>query len=87
MTAFGFNAPAARAPQAILLAVPPVSRQRLGPELVCQILRETRELAQARTARVEDLGTYQALVPAMWLQGSGLERVRLEPYPITRDLR
>ncbi len=81
-TAFGFNAPAARAPQAILLAVPPVPRQRIDEELLVQIVVETRELAQARTAHLEDLGELQSLAPTIWLQSSGPSRVRLEPYPL-----
>lgn len=80
--AFGFNAPAARAPQAILLAVPPAPRQRLDPGLVQQIVAETRQLAHARTARIEDLGAFQSLTPTMWLQSSGKSRVHLEPYPL-----
>lgn len=80
--AFGFNAPAARAPQAILLAVPPRPRQRIDEAMVLQILIETRELAQARTARLEDLGDLQALAPTIWLQSSGPSRIRLEPYPL-----
>ena len=82
MAAFGFNAPAARAPQAILLAVPPQLRQRLEDDLVQHIVAETRELAHARTAHVEDLGDLQALTPTMWLQSSGPQRIRLEPYPL-----
>jgi hypothetical protein len=80
--AFGFNAPAARAPQAILLAVPPKPRQRLDNALVQQIVAETRQLAHARTARMEDLGEFQPLTPTMWLQSSGPTRVHLEPYPL-----
>lgn len=82
MTAFGFNAPSARAPQAILLAVPPKPRQRLYDDLLLQIVEETRELAHARTARIEDLGGLQALTPTMWLQSSGPTRVRLESWPL-----
>ena len=80
--AFGFNAPAARAPQAILLAVPPKPRQRLDSRLVQQIVAETRQLAHARTARMEDLGAFQSLTPTMWLQSSDPTRVHLEPYPL-----
>jgi hypothetical protein len=82
MTAFGFNAPAARAPQAILLAVPPQLRLRLDDELVRQIVAETRELAHARSAHVENLEALQALTPTMWLEASGTHAVRLEPYPL-----
>jgi hypothetical protein len=80
--AFGFNAPASRAPQAILLAVSPKPRQRLDDVLVQQIVAETRQLAQARTARMEDLGDFQSLTPTMWLLTSGSTRAYLEPYPL-----
>ena len=82
MAAFGFNAPAARAPQAILLAVPPQVRQRLDEDLLQQTLLETRELAQARTAHVEDLAELQVLTPTSWLPASGAAAVRLEPRPL-----
>jgi hypothetical protein len=82
VTAFGFNAPAARPPQAILLAVPPKERQRLDDDLVQRMLAETRELAHARTVRVEDLGALQALTPTAWMTVSGNDAVRLEPYPL-----
>jgi hypothetical protein len=82
MTAFGFNAPAARAPQAILLAVPPRLRQRLDEDLVRRIVDETRELAHARTAHLEDLEALQALAPTIWLESSGMHGIRLDPYPL-----
>jgi hypothetical protein len=82
VTAFGFNAPAARAPQAILLAAPPREQQRLDSDLLVQIVEETRELAHARTARIEDLGELQALAPSMWLRSSPPARIRLEPWPL-----
>jgi len=82
MTAFGFNAPSARAPQAILLAVPPKPRQRLSSDLLVQIIEETQELAHARTAPIEDLGNLQAMTPTMWLQSSGPVRIRLEAWPL-----
>ncbi len=82
MTAFGFNAPAARAPQAILLAVPPRPRQRLDEEVLLQICIETRRLAHARLAHAEDLGAFQALTPTMLLQVNGPVRAWLEPWPL-----
>jgi len=86
MTAFGFNAPAARAPQAILLAVPPASRRRLDAETLRQIVAETRTLAHARTVRLEDIEPVelnQAQAPSMWLGADGPLRIRLRPYPLT----
>jgi hypothetical protein len=77
--AFGFNAPASRPAQAILLAVPGVPRTRLDEASVLQIVSETRSLAHARAARLEDLGPFQMLMPSPWLRGSGFDRVRLDP--------
>ncbi|MCE7980207.1 MAG: hypothetical protein DYG89_03375 [Caldilinea sp. CFX5] len=80
--AIGFNAPSARAPQAILLAVPPQPGQRLDAALVQQIVEKTRQLAHARMARMEDLGAWQALTPTLWLPTAGPRRAYLEPYPL-----
>jgi hypothetical protein len=82
MSAFGFNAPSARAQQAILLAVPPKQRQRLDADIIFKIIEETRELARARMARVEDVGELQALLPTMWLKLTGPARVRLKSGPL-----
>jgi hypothetical protein len=64
---FGFSAPVARPPQAILLAVPPDLGAGFGVQLdtagLIQILEETRELAHARAVDAEALGTYLAAVP------------------------
>ena len=75
--AFGFNAPAARAPQAILLAVPPRSDRRLEDEDVLQILKETHQLVHVRAALPDDV-TAQPLAPTMWFQAAGPLRVRLD---------
>ena len=53
---FGFNAPKSRAPQAILLAVPPDPAQRLDNGGLLDVVLETRELAHARAARPTDWG-------------------------------
>ena len=76
--AFGFNAPAARAPQAILLAVPPKADRRLDDDELVQILIETRRLAHVRAARVED-GATNPIAPTAWFQAAGPLRVRLDP--------
>lgn len=80
---FGFNAPAARPPQAILLAVPPDLTAGPGAALdtvgLIQILEETRELAHARAANAEQLGTYLAAVPTTMFGGTGRTSVRLDP--------
>jgi hypothetical protein len=69
--AFGFNAPASKPPQAILLAAPPVADKPLDPETLRDIVIETRELAHARAATLEQLGEFQALVPLSALPGTG----------------
>jgi hypothetical protein len=82
VTAFGFNAPASRPPQAILLAVPPRPRQLLDDAVILEIVKETRSLALARAAHVEDLGDLQAIVPTSWLLSNSPLRVRLERWPL-----
>jgi hypothetical protein len=54
--AFGFNAPASRAPQAVLLAIPPVDDEPLDNGLLAEIVVEARNLAHARMARSVDVG-------------------------------
>lgn len=46
--AFGFNAPKSRAPQAVLVAVPPDLSRRLDNAGLLDVVLETRELAHAR---------------------------------------
>jgi hypothetical protein len=61
--AVGFNAPAARAPQAILLAVPPAVDRDLDGEALARIVNETRELARARMAGPRGLDDFAAGLP------------------------
>lgn len=49
--AFGFNAPKSRAPQAVLVAVPPDVTKRLDNAQLLEVVLETRELVQARAPR------------------------------------
>jgi hypothetical protein len=75
--AFGFNAPAARAPQVILLAVPPVVREPLTTETLVGILADTRQLTRARMATPDDLGQLAAALPLMMLPATGVTAVNL----------
>lgn len=78
--AFGFNAPAARAPQAILLAVPPNLEKPMDEQTVLNIVAETRLLARARMARPSDLERgLTGMLPASLLPASGAIAVSLEP--------
>lgn len=60
--AFGFNAPAARAPHLVLLAVPPDPATRLDEEQLHTMLVQTRELMIARTATPADLGEFDHIL-------------------------
>lgn len=51
VAAFGFNAPKSRAPQAVLVAVPPDLSTRLDTTGLVDVVLETRELAYARSPR------------------------------------
>ena len=78
--AFGFDAPAARAPQAILLAVPPDLETGLDAETVRDVVAETRELAHARMARPEDLPAgLRDLLPTVIVPATGRTRIPLSP--------
>jgi hypothetical protein len=77
--AFGFDAPAARAQQAILLAVPPVTTHPLDAQTLIEILAETRELAHARMARPVDLdGEFWGIGPTALLPATGAAATPLE---------
>ncbi len=74
--AFGFNAPAARPQQTILIAVPPQTGIRLTDDLLLQTLIETRELAHARAARFD--GGLNGFVPSTVFEGTPSTGVRLD---------
>lgn len=69
--AFGFNAPAARAPQAILIAVPPVETQQLTTQALVDIVAEARDLTRVRAARPPDLDALSGGLPSAFLPASG----------------
>lgn len=76
---FGFDAPAARAQQAILLAVPPDLEAALDDETLRDIVAETRTLAHARMARPDDLGeALRGLLPSVLLPADGPTGVPIE---------
>jgi hypothetical protein len=67
--ALAFNAPGARAPQAILLAAPPEEDRPLDTEAIAGLIAETRLLAHGRMATLQDLSAdwAGALPLAAWL--------------------
>jgi hypothetical protein len=54
--AFPHDAPTARAPQAVLLAVPPVVDEELSPDVLVDVISEVRALARARMVDPAGLG-------------------------------
>lgn len=77
--AFGFNAPSSRAPQAILLAVPPDEARSLDTETLAHIVLEARETAHARMATPDDLAEYAALFPFAMLPAQQPTGVDMRP--------
>lgn len=66
--AFGFNAPKARAPQAVLLAVPPDLAVPLTDVALLGTVLEVRELTRARAARPTDRGGLPWATPSPTVQ-------------------
>lgn len=77
--AFGFDAPAARAPQAILLAVPALLGAELDTDGCVSMLDETRALLRARMAPPGADPDLAPLLPSVLLPASGPSAVHLEP--------
>ncbi|MFG2076337.1 hypothetical protein [Nonomuraea maritima] len=69
--AFGFDAPRARAPQAMLLAVPSDERVPLTADELPGIVLATRELARARMAQPDQLGAWSLAVPTSMILTAG----------------
>jgi hypothetical protein len=69
--AFGFNGPKSRAPQAILLAVPPDASQRLTTAGLVSVVLETRTLAHARVGGPLEVSGLPIATPGPLLQGDG----------------
>jgi hypothetical protein len=76
--AFGFNAPGARAPQAILLVAPPTPDADVDLETVRQVVGETRDLAHVRALRGRDLGPLGVLAPSAYLPADARHGVVLD---------
>jgi hypothetical protein len=62
-TSFGFDAPRSRAPQALLLAIPPNEAVALTAEALPAIVLSAREQARARMAQPDQLADWSLAVP------------------------
>jgi hypothetical protein len=69
--AFGFDAPRARAAQAILLAVPPDEQVALSADALPGIVLSTRAQAHARMAQPDQLGAWSLAVPTSMILAGG----------------
>ena len=79
--AFGFDAPRARAPQAILLAVPPDERTPLTALALPSLVLSTRQLARARMAQPDQLGAWSLAVPTSMVLAAGPAGSDLQDRP------
>lgn len=80
--AFGFNAPGARPPQALLLGVPPSPDGVLADGDLAAMVLEARRLARVRMARSTELGHLAPVLPTMAFpaaQPAGADLRRSEP--------
>lgn len=77
--AFHFDAPGARAQQAILVAVPPDLATTLDTAGLIDILGETRELTRARAAQPAGIDAFAAGLPLTLFPAGGSTGVELDP--------
>ncbi len=75
--AFSHDLPSARAPQAVVLAVPPVVDEDLTPAVLVDIVAEVRALARARMANAAELGAAARSLHLAALPASGRVGVEL----------
>ncbi|MEU8678661.1 hypothetical protein [Streptomyces sp. NPDC048560] len=66
--AFHYNQPDARAPQALLLALPPDPQRGWRTQDVHAVVEETFALARLRGMDLDDLYALQGLLPVQWLR-------------------
>lgn len=64
---FGFDAPAARPPQSILIAVPPVPGQGWTMASLAEVVGETLDLAKIRMVDLSSVAWAGRLIPAIYL--------------------
>jgi hypothetical protein len=75
--AFSHDLPPARAPQAVVLAVPPAVDADLTPDVLVDIVAEVRALTRARMADAAQMGAATGALHLAALPASGRAGVRL----------
>jgi hypothetical protein len=76
---FHYNQPDARAPHAILIAVPPDPSKPWTAEMLLHVLRETFDLARIRSVEHRDLPRRTPIVPMTYVLHSGLWPQEMDP--------
>lgn len=80
--AFHVDAPTSRAPQAILIGVPPVMSAPPGSSTLIQIVADARALARVRAVTASDLDGLSAALPLTWVPITGTTGIlHIEPVP------
>ncbi|MET0765450.1 MAG: hypothetical protein ABWY29_11330 [Blastococcus sp.] len=69
--AFHYDRPDAKAPQSVLIAVPPDLDRGWTADILLQVVRETSELAKLRAIEVGDLPLLDDLLPAIRISPEG----------------
>ncbi len=87
--AFSFRTPGARAPQAILLAVPTKADEEIDNATVRDVVRQAADLARARSLPPNGLGALGALLPSALLPAAeegGLQLPGIPSHNVSRGL-
>jgi hypothetical protein len=77
--AFSHDLPPARAPQALVLAVPPVVDEELTGDVLVDIVAEVRQLARTRMADAAQMGAATGVLHLAAVPASGRVGVELGP--------
>lgn len=85
--AFSFRTPGARAPQAILLVVPPADGDEVDVDTAREVVRQAALLARARSVPPSRLGGVGALLPSAHLPAGERGGVKLASVPVLGDER
>jgi hypothetical protein len=81
--AFHYDVARAEAPQAVLLAVPPVPGQPWDFNTLATIVSETLDLAKSRGVDARLLGSLSQLLPAIYFQANANDDTIVFPWETT----
>jgi hypothetical protein len=85
--AFEFDEPGARAPQAVLLAVPPVLGSRWTLDVLADVLVETADLARIRMVGPDEAPWLGHYLPALYVaDNSDGETISIDLHPLVTEV-